>query len=56
VDGSLLTGPTPPGPSVQAVTTTRGVYKPGQGLSPWDRDYLSGNQVIAGGGSGAEYY
>lgn len=52
-DGTELTGTLP---SVQVVTTTRGVYKPGQGLSPWDKDYLSGNQVIAGGGSGGEYY
>lgn len=51
-DGSLLTGPTP---SVSVVTTTRGIFKPGQGLSPWDKDYLASREVI-GGGSGGEYY
>jgi hypothetical protein len=46
-DGSLLTGP---GAAVTVSTVTRGVYAPGQGLSPWDRDYLQGNQLGAGGG------
>lgn len=56
-DSSLLTGPAP---LVTVVTTTTGIYKPGQGLAPWDRDYLQGNQLGAGGqnelGGGGTYY
>ena len=38
-NGAGLTGPTP---SVTAAMVTRGVYKPGQNLAPWDRDLVRG--------------
>lgn len=47
-DGSLLTGPNA---AVTISTVVTGIYAPGQGLSPWDRDYLQGNQLGAGGGN-----
>lgn len=46
-DGSALTGPAP---LATVVTTTPGVYAPGQGLAPWDIDYFGNNPLIGGGG------
>lgn len=46
-DGSGLTGT---GAIVTVVTTTVGVFAPGQGLAPWDRDYFQNNTAVGMGG------